>query len=598
MRLNTMGRCAATVLLVAGSTGLAYAAAPAPFNIKIVALNDFHGNLAPPAGTTTAPSTTTPGATVRVPTGGIAFLSTLLQQIKAENPQNAVVAAGDLIGASPLVSALFHDEPTIETLNRLGIDFASVGNHEFDKGKKELKRMQNGGCYEDGTVGVDTCIIDGAFSGANFQYLAANVVRDNSGETLFPAYKVKSFTSPDGKKVKVAFIGLVLEGTPAIVTPAGVKNLTFNNEADTVNALVPELKSKGIEAIVVLIHQGGTTTGLYDDAACPGFTGDIKGIVNALDPAVDLVISGHTHQAYICSAKAKDGVKDIPVTSGGFYGRMLTDLDVTLNPKTKDITAVSAHNLLVVNDGSATSPPTEVPAGYVTLAKDAGEQQLIDTYNALAAPLANAKIGSISADLLRAKNAAGESPLGDVIADAQLAATAAPEFGAAKVAFMNPGGIRADFIYNNAYFSGEPAGDIAYGEAFNVQPFYNTLVTMTLSGAQIKAVLEQQFDNPAVGQTRMMEVSGGFAYSYDNAQPTGSKIVTGSIQINGVTVDPAASYRITCNSFMATGGDNFTTFASGSNRLGGALDIDALSDYLKANSPVPPGPMNRITRIN
>lgn len=425
MRLHTMptmARCAAAALLVAGSTGLAFAAAPAPFNIKIVALNDFHGNLAPPTGTTTAPSTTSPGTTVRVPTGGIAFLSTLLQQIKAENPQNAVVAAGDLIGASPLVSALFHDEAAVETLNLLGIDYASVGNHEFDKGSSELMRMQKGGCYKKGTVGVDTCIINGSFTGANFKYLAAHVVKDKTGETLFPAYKTKEFTSPEGKKVKVAFVGLVLEGTPAIVTPAGVAGLTFKDEAETVNALVPVLKSKGIEAIVVVIHQGATTTGLYDDPACPGFAGDIKGIVNALDPAVDLVISGHTHQAYICSAKASDGIKDIPVTSGGFYGRMLTDLDVTVDPKTKDITAVSAHNILVVNDGSSTSPPTAVPDGYVTLAKDPAEQNLIDTYNALAAPLANAKIGSISADISRTKNAAGESPLGDVIADAQLAA--------------------------------------------------------------------------------------------------------------------------------------------------------------------------------
>lgn len=598
MRRHTIAAYAAA-LLAAATISLATAdAAQAPFDIKIIALNDFHGNIAPPTGTTTAPSTTTPGTTVRVPTGGVAFLSTLLAQLKAENPQNAVVGAGDLIGASPLVSALFHDEAAIETLNLLGIDYAAVGNHEFDKGKSELKRMQNGGCYENGTVGVDTCIINGSFSGANFKYLAANVVKDKTGETLFPAYKVKKFTGPQGKTVKMAFIGLVLEGTPAIVTPSGVEGLTFKDEAETVNALVPVLQSRGIQSIVVVIHQGGTTTGLYDDPTCPGFSGDIKGIVNALDPAVDLVISGHTHQAYICKAKASDGVKDITVTSGGFYGRMLTDLDVTVDPKTKDITAIGAHNILVVNDGSSTSPPTAVPEGYVTLAKDPNQQSLIDTYNALAAPLANAKIGSISSDISRTQNVAGESALGDVIADAQLAATSAPEFGGARAAFMNPGGIRADLLYNNAYYVGEPAGDIAYGEAFNVQPFYNTLVTMTLSGAQIKAVLEQQFDNPAVGQNRFMEVSNGFAYTYDAAQPTGSKVVAGSIQIDGVTVDPAASYRVTCNSFMATGGDNFTVFASGTDRLGGALDIDALSDYLEAHSPVPPGPQNRVTRIN
>jgi 5'-nucleotidase len=595
LKFRTMIAAAAmTVAIPAFAAGPQAARAPEPFMIKLIALNDFHGYISPPSGTVRAPSTTDPSATVNLSVGGAAYAQTLVEQLRAENPLHAVVAAGDLIGASPLNSALFHDEPTIESLNLMGLDFASVGNHEFDKGQDELKRMQRGGCYPEGTVGVDTCIIDGAFPGASFQYLAANVIQDTNGASLFPPYRIKSFTrgrGPHADEVRVAFIGLTLEGTPSIVTPTGVAGLTFKDEAETVNKLVPVLKAQGVRAIVVLVHQGGTTTGLYDDQSCPGLSGEIQPIVNALDPAVDVVISGHTHQAYICHATAKDGQKDILLTSAGNYGRFLTDIELTVDARSGDITAASAHNLAVVND--LATPPT----GYTALAKDPEQQQLIDTYNALATPLANAVIGSISADMTRTANSAGESALGDVIADAQLAATAAADKGASLVAFMNPGGIRADLLVNTTYGT-EASGEIAYGEAFTVQPFYNTLVAMTLTGAQIKALLEQQFDNPAVGQNRFLQVSAGFTYTWDASQPTGSKVVAGSIQIGGTPVVAEQSYRVTVNSFLAGGGDNFTVLKQGTDPLGGDLDIDALVAYFGQQSPVAPGPQNRIQRVN
>ncbi|HZW04076.1 MAG TPA: bifunctional metallophosphatase/5'-nucleotidase, partial [Anaerolineaceae bacterium] len=482
-----------------------------------------------------------------------------IDQLRATNPNTVVVSAGDMIGASPLISALFHDEPAIEAFNAIGLDYNAVGNHEFDEGAAELVRMQEGGCHP-----VDGCQDGDPFEGADFRYLAANVVWEKNGKTLFPAYKMRSF---DG--AKVAFIGMTLEGTPTIVTPSGVAGLQFLDEADTVNALVPELQKKGINTIVVLIHEGGIQPFNYN--GCNGISGPIVDIVNRLDPAVDVVISGHTHQPYNCV------INDMIVTSAYSFGRVVTDVDLTIDRATGDVVTMSANNLIVTRD---------VPAHPILTA-------LVDKYRALTAPLANRVVGSITADITRTANAAGESALGDVIADAQLAATAPDGFGNAVVAFMNPGGIRADLAF--APSGSEQPGEVTYGEIFTVQPFGNSLVTLTLTGEQIDTLLEQQFDNPAVGQTRILQVSNGFTYSWSASAPTGSKVDPASIMINGVVVDPAADYRVTVNSFLADGGDNFSILVQGHSRLGGDVDTDAFEKYLAANSPVAPGPQNRIT---
>jgi 5'-nucleotidase len=534
-------------------------AAPAgSVSIQLLAINDFHGNIQPPSGSSGRILT----ANGNVDAGGVEYLATHLKQLEATNPNTLVVGAGDLIGASPLISGLFHDEPTIEAMNALGLDLSSVGNHEFDEGSAELLRMQNGGCHP-----VDGCQDGDPFYGADFQYLAANVVRTDNHKTLFPAYKIRSFGT-----AKVAFVGLVLKGTPTIVTPAGVAGLEFKDEADTVNALVPELQAKGVHAVVVLIHEGGIQTGLYND--CTNLSGAIVDIVHRMDPEVDVVISGHTHQAYNCMIDNKI------VTSASSFGRIITKIDLQVDRNTGNVLAKQAQNLIVTRD----------------VAKDVTETAIISKYNALSAPLANKVIGSITADLTRIASPAGEQPLGDVIADAQLASTAPAGFGGAVVAFMNPGGIRADFTYSQIS-GGEASGQVTYSEAFTVQPFANTLTTISLTGAQIKDVLEQQFDNPAAGQLRFLQVSNGFAYTWSASAPHGSHVDATSIKINGVTVDPSATYRVTVNNFLAGGGDNFTVLKLGTNPLGGAVDIDSLVDYFGVNSPIAPPPLDRITQV-
>ena len=519
-------------------------------DLQILAINDFHGNIAASIFDYDRHFPCT-------------ILAANIAAAEAGVDNSIFVSAGDLIGASPLISALFHDEPTIEAMNLMGLDINGVGNHEFDEGAAELLRMQYGGSHP-----IDGDLDGDPFLGADFEFLAANVVVDETGETLFPPYTIRNYQG-----VKVAFIGMTLEGTPTIVTPSGVAGLTFHDEAETVNALVPQLQQNNVESIVVLLHEGGFSPGGQNDCD-GGLFGPIAEIVPLLDDAVDLVIAGHTNDEFICEIDGKW------VTMADTRGRLFTDIDVTLNRVTKDMTVVAINNMPNLQAGVTPDP-------VVTA--------LIDKYDTLSAPLANTVIGTTTTDILRASNAAGESALGDVIADAQLVATSPVGFGEAVAAFMNPGGIRADIAFLSS--GSEADGEFTFGEAFGVQPFGNSLVTMTLTGAQIDALLEQQFDNPSVGSSRILQVSDGFTYEWSASAPAGSKVEPATIKIGGVVVDPGGSYRVTVNSFLADGGDNFSVLVDGTDRLGGEVDLDALVAYFGANSPVPPGPQNRITAV-
>lgn len=535
-------------------------------HVQLLAINDFHGNLEPPAGSSGRIAT----AAGTVNAGGAEYLSTWLKQLRDENSNTITVGAGDLIGASPLLSGLFHDEPSIEALNTMGLQVTGVGNHEFDEGVGELLRMQYGGCHP-----VDGCQDGTPFGGALFRYLAANVVYDGSQETVFPPYKVVKVDN-----AKIAFLGLTLEGTPLIVTPAGVAGLRFLPEVQTINTLVDWLReNEGVRAFVVLLHQGGQQNAPYplgyqDVDRCDNFSGAIKPIVEALNPQVDVVVSAHTHQPYVCNFNG------ILTTSASSFGRLITDIDLTIDHQTKDVDTATARNVIVTR----------------TVPKDPAITAILDHYRPFYAPIANRVIGSITSDITRSVNFAQENALGDVIADAQLDSTAPTDFGGAVVAFMNPGGIRGDLVYNQVS-AGELPGQVTYAELFTVQPFNNVMNVKTLTGAQIYRLLEQQFDNPAVGAIRLLQVSNGFSYSYDFTRPAGSRVTPGSVTIGGTAVDPLASYRVAMNSFLASGGDGFSVFGEGRNQLGGEIDIDAAARYFQDHSPVAPGPQNRVTRL-
>ena len=528
----------------------------APVDLRILAINDFHGYLQPPPGGIRIADPGDKSKKIAVEAGGAEQMATLVKQLR-QGANNAIfVAAGDLIGASPFLSALFHDEPTIESLSMMGLEVASVGNHEFDEGKEELLRMQNGGCHP-----TDGCQGPHPFLGAKFRYLAASTIEKSTGKTVFPPYAIREFEG-----IPVAFIGLTLKGTPNLVSPVGVAGLEFKDEADTVNALVPELKAHGIEAIVVLIHEGGFPTGDYNE--CPGISGPIVDIVRKFDPAVDVVISGHTHQAYVCEIDGR------LVTSGDKYGTLVTAIDLKLDRATRDVISARADNVIVRT------------AAYT---KDREQTALIESYDKVAAPLANRPAGSITETLSRTPNDAGESVLGDIVADAQLAATRADKDGGAVIALTNPGGVRADIPK-------KADGTVTYADVFSSQPFRNQLVTLTLTGAQIKDALEQQWLDPK--RPRILQVSKSFNYAWDSARPYGDHVLADRMSLNGQPIDPAKNYRVTVNNYLAVGGDGFTVLKEGTGQQFGIYDVDALHGYFQANSPISPATADRIARVN
>lgn len=560
----------------------------AAVKVRILAFNDLHGNLEPPHLAVFAPNPNQEHASVVVPAGGVAYMADAIDRLKQENPNHAVVSAGDMIGASPLLSALFLDEATIDAVNAIGIDFNAVGNHEFDKGSNELLRMQHGGC-ERFTPRLP-CSLDGHFAGANFGFLAANTQRRN-GDALFPATGIKTFVD-SARSVKVGFIGLTLKGTGKLVAPGGVKGIRFADEAATANALVPQLKAQGADAIVLLIHQGGTTADSYN--GCSGLAGDIVPILDRLDPAIDVVVSGHTHYAYICDYRPPQANRSLLLTSAGRYGMLLTDIELAIDPHAHKVVGKAARNVIVQNEGFTDDQGRSVApnAAYPRFAQNAAVAAVVERYAQASAPLAQRTVGRLTASLSRQPVASGESPLGNLIADAQLAATQAPQNGGAQLALMNPGGVRADIEVP------PEGGNVNFAQLFKVQPFGNNLIVRRLTGKQLRTVLEQQFRSGSntTARPRVLFPSQGFSYAYDLKQPPGKRIR--DMKLNGKPVQDNAYYRVTMNSYLANGGDNFSVFKRGEPVAGGMPDIDALEGYLQIRSPVSPPATDRIQRLD
>jgi 5'-nucleotidase len=548
-------------------------------DVHLLAFNDLHGNLE------------TGGTLYGKYAGGAPYLAKMVKDRQAQYGDHQVtVHAGDNIGASPLANGLFHEEPITIASNLMNVDLASVGNHEFDKGAAELLRIQNGGCHADGCTGAPYALPDGSttdvYPGADFQYLSTNVVRNSTGETLFPAYATKRLKSDSGKKFTIGFLGEVLESTPTIVTPTGVAGLTFQDEADAANRVVQNAKTKGNAADspdtwVLVIHEGGFQSGTAVLNGCAGnLTGSpIADIASRLDPRVKVIVSAHTHAEYRCTITA-GGVTRL-ITSASSFGRILSDITLTIDDKTGELVSAGAENTIVEN--STTAPPAaRVPDPSK---EDPQVAAVRDQYVTASAPLANRVIGRIQGDLTRTATAFGESALGDVIADAQFVATQPAPLGGAQLAFMNPGGIRADLLQSAISSGGEAFGEVTYGEAFTVQPFGNSLVTKTMTGDMLRRLLEQQFVG-CHGQLvkRILQISNTFRYEQDPAAATCAGHI-GRMWVSGTEVAPGDSLRVTMNNFLAFGGDGFTVFNEGTSALGGAQDIDAFVEAFEAAEP-------------
>ncbi len=566
---------------------------PRTVDLQILSFNDYHGHLEPPTGS----DGRLPGRPTTEAYGGSAYLATALQTLRTGKKNSLTVAAGDLIGASPIVSGLFKDEPSVESLNALGLDVSSVGNHEFDEGVPELLRMQYGGCSP-----VDGCYDADGYSGADFRWLAANVTykdgvrvrkpkhsRDygswferRTGRTVLPPTWT---TEVDG--VKVGFIGMTLEGTPELVAQAGIANVDFHDEVVTAGLAARDLRKRGVQAIVVLIHEGGLPpSGAAYDFPCnsaggaAAISGPIVSIAQNLDPSIDLVVSGHTHQPYTCSIPDPAG-NPRQVTSAMSFGRLVTETNLQLDKRTKDVIRSSVTSVNRPVDRTTADP---------TLAA------IVAKWQTLAAPIANEQVATITGDITRSTTRDTESSLADLIADAQLERTLA---NGAQIALMNPGGVRANLSYlSSTALEGD--GVVTYGELFAVQPFANTLLTMTLTGAQVKTVLEQQWAFRGGASTVSflhLGISTGLTFSYSASAALGSHVDPATLKLNGVLIDPAASYRVTVNSFLADGGDSFVELRNGTNRTGGGIDLDEFVAYMAAHSPVTGPTPNRATPL-
>lgn len=534
-----------------------------PIDLQVLSFNDFHGHLEAeddPLDPELDPDET--------PVGGVEYLSNTLTTLREGHDNTVTVAAGDLIGGSTFLSGLFHDEPAIEAMNTLNLDVAGVGNHEFDEGTDELLRIIEGGCHPE-----DGCYFPGApYTGTDFEYLAANVVTKDDAQPFLPPVSIREYQG-----VKVGFIGMTLEETPTLVNPAGVASVDFHDEVETANKWAEHLQSEGVETIVVLLHEGGFHSGGYN--GCEQASGPIVDIASQTSSAVDLFVTGHTHQPYVCELPDPDGNPRL-VTSASSYGRVVTDTHLAINPHTGDVIRDQswATNYLVTQDGTP----------------DPAQTAVITKWKEIADPLAARVVGTIAEDVTgdASGDRGGETPMVNLVADAILHGTQTEEDGGAQIAFMNVGGVRASFKASDIT-NGEQPGDITYAEAYATSPFGNLLVSMDLTGQQIKDVLEQQYMPSRSRELLALGVSNGFTYTWDDSKPEGERVVVDSMMLNGEPIDLAATYRVATLNFLADGGDSFSVFTEGDNILGGPEDLANLVDYLEANPGITP-PADRV----
>lgn len=579
MRRTLAKACCKTRSLAAALTALILVTSAAvdaseSVPVRLIAFNDLHGHLEPGDNALAVPDPGDPAQRVALRAGGVAYLASAVRALRKEQPASILISSGDLVGASPLVSALFADEPTIEAMNALGLDLNAVGNHEFDHGVAELRRLIAGGCATEPRGVVASCGGPARrYEGARFAFVAANV-EDAAGRLLLRPFIVK-----EAGGVRVGLIGAVTRATSGIVMPAGIRGWRFTAEAQALNRHARELREQGVNTVVAVVHEGGETDGGFD--GCDNPRGAIFDIVRALDRSIDVVLSAHTHQAYNCRIDGRI------VIQGGSFGRLLSVVDLRIDRATGAVLAeeTRARNVPVANGLGGNSV---LDALYPPYPADAQMAALIERYHDRVAPLADRPVGRIAETFQRLPREQGDSPAGRLIADAHLAATRG---NGAQIAFTNPGGIRSNLRPR------PPEGSVSYGDIFTMQPFGNALVTMTFTGAQLKALLESQWRTN--GQPLFLQPSSTLTYAWREDAPAGARVIESSIRIDGKPWQSDAHYRVTVNSYLAAGGDRFRQFLDGRDPAGGPLDVDALAAYLTQRSqklPLPIDPQPRIAR--
>jgi 5'-nucleotidase len=541
-------------------------------DVQLLAFNDFHGGLEPAAGGT--------GRIGNQDAGGVEYLASHLAGLRATNPNTIVASAGDNIGATPLLSSLFHDEPSIEALNLAGLQVTALGNHDLDEGWWELYRIQNGGCHP-----TDGCLDGTPYPGAAFPYLAANVILDPATadparlaqagiEGAAPRPLLPGSTVRDVAGVRIGFIGLVLQSAPRVIIASAVQGLIFQPEPEAANAAARALREQGVRAIVVLIHEGGQqgasapATGVnrsFDINGCERMSPGFVDMVERMSDDIDVVVSGHTHTTYNCTLDGK------LVTSASSAGRVVTDIDLRVRRSDGVVVSKTARNMVVTRG---------VP-------KDAAQTRLLAHYRPIGDKVGGRLVGSITASLTRDENAAGESAIGAVIADALLEAARNVPGAGADLAMWNPGGIRADLIVQ----PGNAPTAVTYAQIFSVMPFGNELIVRSITGEVLLKMLEEQFGED---RRRIMQVSNGFTYAYNPSRPFGQRISRDSVHINGRPLELTQVYRLATSNFLWDSGDGMNALLGGTDPVLVGTDYDILSEYFSRHSPVEPAARGRI----
>ncbi|MFZ6687232.1 bifunctional metallophosphatase/5'-nucleotidase [Undibacterium sp. SXout11W] len=520
-------------------------------DITIFSINDFHGNLQadqPVPYFTTRADAQHPGQEIKVPAGGYAYLASKLKERRAAVHASILVGAGDLMGASPMGSALLKEEPVIEALNQIDLSVTAVGNHEFDRGTDELMRKMKGICPSSG------CSFTG-FHGANYDYLGANVYQLGSNTPWLKPYVIRQVGD-----VKIGFIGAVTADVPNLVAGDVVKQLRFEDEATAINRYVPELQKQGVNAIVVLIHEGAMYKGNENDPTyrCEGLQGPIIDISKKLDKAINLVVSAHSHQGYTCKIDGR------LVVQGRSYGAFLTESTLTFDKQTHQVVNAVAVNHLIDQQKIAADPVA---------------QKLVSEVATQTATMRLRPVVTINKPLPRDSDAQHfDSPLGNVIADAHL--YFANQYGQADIAFINEGSLRSDL----------PSGQrslpvtITFGDLYASQPFGNSLISMQLSGAQIVQLLQQQWIDKTAKEPKKLFVSDSLSYSWKGGN--GTDVQIDNVKIKGQPLNLNQDYTIVANNFLADGGDGFKVFKQGRNRQIIGRDLDALEAYLVTHGKI------------
>ncbi|MFI7587298.1 bifunctional metallophosphatase/5'-nucleotidase [Spongisporangium articulatum] len=538
------------------NTAVEPAAAGKTVKAQLLAINDFHGHLESKGLSISARTATSHGPGY-VPAGGAAYLAAKLKQLKRENKNSLVVSAGDMVGASPMISGYFHDEPTVEAMNKM-VDVGAVGNHEFDEGSKELRRMVNGGCGPSHSCAAHT------YKGVTFDLLAANVVVRRTGKPMLPPTVVRSVGG-----AKIGFIGVTTIDTPKLLIPSGVVDIAFLDPVETIRKYAPRLRAQGADAVVVIAHEGaaqndGSTSKTSGINACDDVRGPVVDITKAVASQVDAVVSGHTHKAYNCRV---DGTL---LTEAATYGRLVTKIDLTIDTGAHQVVKSSAKNVVVDHDRKP----------------DAAVAKVVKTYEKLIATKASKSVGTLTKAADRAPSRSGETRLGGLVADAQLAATRKTK-AKAQLAIVQRGVLRGDL----------PKGKVTTEDVYLAQPQAVKLITKTFTGKQLDAALEGQFCNDAsTTNDRMVPLnpSANFTYRYDTSKPCGKRIRMADTTLDGKAITSTGKYRVTINAFLAAGVDGMAGFAEGTKAVTGVTDQQALTQYLKAKKTVTPPSRTRV----